>query len=91
MPTSASIYFDVLLSAFSSMKDTALIKQFIATERKFAMDGGLVFLADGSWSSNYLRSELIELAIARINEIKAEQRRLFGETNPIVETEDFFA
>jgi hypothetical protein len=73
------------------MKDTQLIKQFIETERKFAVDGGIVFWADGTWSSNYLRSELIELAIARINTIKAEQRRLFGETNPIVETEDFFA
>lgn len=92
MPTSASIYFDVLLSAFtSSFKDSVLAKQFINTERQFALDSGIVFWNDGNWSSNYLRSELLELAIARVNTIKAEQRRLYGETNPIVETDGFFA
>jgi hypothetical protein len=91
MPTSAMIYFDVIISAFASLRDSAIIKQFIATERKFAEESGIVYYANGDWCSNYLRSELIELAVARVNVVRAEQRRLYGEVNPIVETEGFFA
>lgn len=85
------VYFDVISSAFFAGKPSAYRQHFLHLEAAHAAIQGVMYYdEEGCPLTDYSRHELIELAMARVNQIRAEQRRLFGENHPLVETEGFF-
>jgi hypothetical protein len=89
MPISTQIYFDILEAAFfpSHKRGSAWQKAFLKTETEYAINCGFIEFDGHSYTSLFLLNDLIEFAMFRVQQIKDEQKRLFGEVDPIVETE----
>ena len=77
MATDTQIYLDLLEAAFVHLQGQ-FRTNFLNAEKEYAIRSGILILENHHYHSDYQRLQLIELAVARINQIKADQKTFFG-------------
>ena len=73
-----SQYLAIVVKALAT-PDSEFYNVLLTAEEKYALETGIFRYSGQTAISDYTREELVELAIARSNVIKSEQRRIFGE------------